>query len=84
MVGTLHSYSDQLCILIENASCWSYYDTDHRITGTLSQDCFNVMSIDSTLKRVNVMRIGSNFASAMQHKGAFSYDYKNKKLLNCW
>ena len=84
LVGTLESYPDQLCILIENAGCWSYYDTDHRITGTLSQDCFNVMSIDSTLKRVNVMRIGSNFASAMQHKGAFSYDYKNKKLLNCW
>lgn len=84
LVGTLQSYPDQFCILVENASCWSYYNTDHRITGTLSQDCFNVMSIDSTLKRVNVMRIGSNFASAMQHKGAFSYDYKQKKLLNCW
>lgn len=84
LIGTLQSYPDQFCILVENASCWSYYDTDHRITGTLSQDCFNVMSIDSTLKRVNVMRIGSNFASAMQHKGAFSYDYKQKKLLNCW
>lgn len=84
LVGTLQSYPEQLCIIIENASCWSYYNSDYRITGTLSQDCFNVMSIDTYCKRVNVMRIGSNFASAMQHKGAFSYDYKNKKLLNCW
>lgn len=84
LVGTLQSYPDQLCIIVENASCWSYYDADRRVTGTLSQDCFNVMSIDTYCKRVNVMRIGSNFASALQHKGAFSYDYKNKKLLNCW
>jgi len=83
-VGPLSGFPDQFCIIIENAACRSYWCADHRITGTLSQDCFNVMSIDTYCKRVNVMRIGSNFASALQHKGAFSYDYKNKKLLNCW
>lgn len=83
-VGPLSGFPDQFCIIIENAACKSYWCADHRITGTLSQDCFNVMSIDTYCKRVNVMRIGSNFASAVQHKGAFSYDYKNKKLLNCW
>ena len=84
MVGTLHSYPEQLVIIVENASCWSKWNTDKRVGGTLSQDCFNVMTIDTTLKRVNVMRIGSNFASAIQHKGAFSYDYGKGKLLNCY
>lgn len=52
-----------------------------RVKGTKSEDCFNVVAIDTELGLIKVIRIGANTDHYMHTKNAFCYDYINKKVI---
>jgi hypothetical protein len=88
--GTEYVVDNQLCLVVENAGSGSnesdrrYWNSDCRIAGTKSQDCFNIVSINAAYYRVSVMRIGSQYDNSGQHKGGFCIDYKNRRMLSCY
>ena len=88
--GTEYIVDNQLCLVVENAggqdSEWErrYWNSDTRIAGTKSQDCFNIVCVNAAYYRVSVMRIGSQYDNSGQHKGGFCINYKTKKMLSCY
>lgn len=88
--GTEYIVDNQLCIVVENAGGQNneyerrYWNSDTRIAGTESQDCFNIVCVNAAYYRVSVMRIGSQYDNSGQHKGGFCIDYKNRRMLSCY
>lgn len=88
--GIEHIVDNQLCLVVENAGGQGsdferrYWNSDNRIAGTKSQDCFNIVCVNAAYYRVSVMRIGSQYDNSGQHKGGFCINYKTKKMLSCY
>lgn len=88
--GVEYIVNNQLCVVVENAGGQNseyerrYWNSDNRIAGTKSQDCFNIVCVNAAYYRVSVMRIGSQYDNSGQHKGGFCIDYKNKRMLSCY
>ena len=88
--GTEYIVDNQLCLVVENAGGQGsdferrYWNSDNRIAGTKSQDCFNIVCVNAAYYRVSVMRIGSQYDNSGQHKGGFCINYKTKKMLSCY
>jgi len=80
---TLSAYPHQLMICAPNAghpkfaSCFS----QNRVEGTRSQDLFNIFSIDSSLKYLNVTRIGCNYDLMGRHQGTILYNYADHEII---
>lgn len=80
MVGT---DKDQLCVNIASATTLqSWWDECLKVTNTKSEDLFNMISFDSYLKIVKVMRVGCDYNYYGQHRGTITIDYTNGNILS--
>lgn len=80
--GTLVNYPLQVQIAVENAGCDSGWNDDARVLGTKSQDCFNVIAIDTYKKEIKLLRIGADYDRQLRHKGTLCYNYSTKTLIS--
>lgn len=76
-------YTDSgiLNIVVQNGTTWDALGDMSRVKGTKSEDCFNVVALDTELGLIKVIRIGANTDHYMRTKNAFCYDYINKKVI---
>lgn len=58
------------------------WQSNKRKLDTKTQDCFNVISIDTTQGHLKITRIGDNSDRYMNVKNSYCYDYINKKIIN--
>lgn len=47
-----------------------------RVVGEKSQDCFNVVGIDTASRTIKIMRVGTDFDRYLRKKDTMSWDYK--------
>ena len=76
-------YPEQLCISIACASVSAaqpYCDMIRRV-GDKTQDCFNLVGIDTNSKVIKIMRIGAEYDRYMRRRNVLCWDYKNNYLI---
>lgn len=70
-----------LNIAVECASDWAGWCDSKRTRGTRAFDCFNVVSVDTNIGLLKLVRIGDNADSYLRIKRTLSFDYINKKVI---
>lgn len=83
MFAQLQTHPNQLDVSVENASipnfAWNYVKA--RIENTKSEDCFNVIGIDTDSKVLRIMTVGATYDRFMRHVDGISYNYETHTLL---
>ena len=70
-----------LNVTVQNATSWDALGDTVRIKGEKSEDCFNVMSIDTKKEYFVLIRVGANTDKHNRVKNIMIFDYLNKKIL---
>lgn len=70
-----------LNIVVENGTSWDGISDISRVPGERSEDCFNVMSVDTEKHEFTVVRIGANTDKSGRTKQMMVFDYQNKRIL---
>lgn len=76
IIGTFVSDPRQLQIGIETAKCPDTWGDSERVSGTKTQDCFNLIAFDTRDKLIKIVRIGDDYNRGLYHKGRLVYRYK--------
>lgn len=89
VVATTVAHPKQLFIAVAAAAAGHNYTYRERVPGHKSEDCFNVVAVDTYTKHVRVARIGCEFNKFLQHAGTMciSYDTTGDKvpqLISSW
>lgn len=71
-----------LNLVVQNGTTWDAISDTVRVVGERSEDCFNVVSVDTARSLLTVIRIGANTDKMGRVKRAFCFDYQNKKLIS--
>ena len=83
MFAQLQTHPNQLDVSVENAGipnfAWTYVKA--RIDGTKSEDCFNVLAIDTESKVLRIMLVGATYDRFMRHADTISYNYETHTVL---
>jgi len=83
MFAQLQTHPNQLDVSVENASipnfAWTYVKA--RIENTKSEDCFNVIGIDTDSKVLRIMTVGATYDRFMRHADTIAYNYDTHTLL---
>lgn len=83
MFAQLQTHPNQLDVSVENAGipdfAWTYAKA--RIDGTKSEDCFNVIGIDTDSNVLRIMAVGATYDRFMRHADAISYNYNTHTIL---
>ena len=79
----LFGYTDGgvLNVVVESASDWAMFTDGARTRGTRLYDCFNVVTVDTVLGIIKLVRIGDNVDHYLRSKRTLCYDYINKKVI---
>ena len=85
VMGVGVDYPKQLAISIATASVSpsGIYSEMERSNGNRTQDCFNLVAIDTTTKTLKIMRIGADYDRYMKRKNTLSWDYGKSELIYC-
>jgi hypothetical protein len=67
-----------LNVAVECACDWSGWCDGKRVRGTRTYDCFNVVSIDTDLGILKLVRVGNNADYYLRKKQVLCYDYQNR------
>lgn len=70
-----------LNLAVQNATSWDALGDTARIRGERSEDCFNVMSVDTEKGQFTVIRVGANTDRHGRVKTKLVYDYLHQKIL---
>lgn len=70
-----------LNIAVECACDWAGWCDGKRVRGTKTYDCFNVVSIDTDLGILKLVRIGNNADYYLRKKQVLCYDYQNRNVI---
>ena len=84
IIGTAENYPKQLCVMVGSANGLPSSNTlsvthgggEVRVTGTRSQDSFNLVGINTTAKCVTVVKIGVDCNVYAQHKDYVRINYQ--------
>ena len=68
--------------IVPCAMCLRNWCDGNRVFGTKTQDCFNVVSIDTNLGLFKIVRVGDNFDNHLRSRTALCFDYINKKVIS--
>lgn len=68
--------------VVESGTTWDSISDIRRFEGTKSMDCFNVVSIDTNLGLLKLIRVGANVDHYMRKKTAICFDYIHQKLIS--
>ena len=83
MFAQLQTHPNQLDVSVENAGipnfAWTYVKA--RIEDTKSEDCFNVLAIDTVSKILRIMAVGATYDRFMRHVDGISYNYETHTVL---
>lgn len=83
MFAQLQTHPNQLDVSVENAGipdfAWTYVKA--RIDGTKSEDCFNVIGIDTDSKVLRIMAVGATYDRFMRHADTIAYSYDTHTIL---
>lgn len=83
MFAQLQTHPNQLDVSVENAGipdfAWTYVKA--RINGTKSEDCFNVLAIDTDSKILRIMAVGATYDRFMRHTDTIAYNYDTHTIL---
>ena len=83
MFAQLQTHSNQLDVSVENAGipdfAWTYVKA--RIENTKSEDCFNVIGIDTDSKILRIMAVGATYDRFMRHTDTIAYNYDTHTIL---
>ncbi len=71
-----------LNVVVPNGTTWDKNGDMKRVRGTRSMDCFNVVSVDTELGLLKLVRIGANVDHYLRSKKALCFDYINKKVIS--
>ena len=84
MFAQLQTHPNQLDVAVENAGmpnfAWTYVKA--RIDGTKSEDCFNVLAIDTESKVLRIMLVGATYDRFMRHADTIAYNYDTHTILS--
>lgn len=78
--------SDQLLISIACASSGqsaTVYGELNRVAGNKTQDCFNLVGVDTTTKTLKLVRIGAQYDRHMKKRDTLCWDYGTNTLVFC-
>ena len=79
--GLCIHHHNQVMIGVENAGHHKDGNDSDRITGTKTQDSFNLISFDVSKKFIRIVRIGNDFDRLLRHKKAITYNYNENKII---
>lgn len=83
MFAQLQTHLNQLDVSVENAGipdfAWTYVKA--RIDGTKSEDCFNIIGIDTDSKILRIMAVGATYDRFMRHTDTIAYNYYTHTIL---
>ena len=84
-VSVSATYANQLVIGVgcANLSASGAYSSMARIANDITQDCFNILSIDTISQTIKLMRIGANYDRFMRRKSALSWNYNTNQIVYC-
>jgi hypothetical protein len=71
-----------LHVVVQNGTTWDAHGDMKRVDGTRSMDCFNVVSVDTELGLLKIIRIGANVDHYLRKKTALCFDYVNQKVVS--
>ncbi len=71
-----------LNVVIQNSTSWALLGDTERRPGERSEDCFNVVSVDTKKSTLTLVRIGANTDRHGRVKHAMTFDYQNKVILS--
>ena len=77
-----YTKSGVLNVVIECASDWALFTDGPRTRGTRLYDCFNVVTVDTVLGIIKLVRIGDNVDHYLRSKRTLCYDYVNKRVIS--
>ena len=85
-----HNHTDEfgltagglLNVVVQNGTTWDAHGDMKRVEGTRSMDCFNVVSVDTELGLLKIVRIGANVDHYLRKKTALCFDYRNQKVIS--
>lgn len=70
-----------LNVVVQNATSWDALGDTARVAGERSEDCFNVMSVDTDKGQFTILRVGANTDRHKRIKNMMIFDYVNKKMI---
>ena len=79
--GVVDGHNKQLNLIIDTAGSGSLAQDSAARVGTRTQDCFNILGIDTYSKLIKVVRIGRDYDRHLRHIGEMCVDYENGVVL---
>ena len=70
-----------LNVVVQNATSWDGLGDTDRVKGERSEDCFNVMSVDTEEGVFTLTRVGACTDRHGRTKKMLKFDYLNKRIL---
>ena len=70
-----------LNLVVQNGTTWDAISDTKRTPGTRSEDCFNVVAVDTDAGTLTVIRVGADTDMQGRRKKAFCFDYRGKQVL---
>jgi hypothetical protein len=70
-----------LNLVVQNGTTWDAISDTKRTPGTRSEDCFNVVAVDTAAGTLTVIRVGADTDMQGRRKKAFCFDYRGKRVL---
>lgn len=81
MICNNPTYPKQLFIHVANTLFESYFCDYDRIIDDKSQDVFNIISFDTILKNIKIVRVGADRDIYLRHRGTIVINYSNKEII---
>lgn len=67
--------------VVPSATNWDGWCDGSRVRGTRTYDCFNIVSVDTNLGLLKLIRIGNNRDHYLRSQNSLCFDYKNRKVI---
>ncbi|MBE6931382.1 MAG: hypothetical protein E7463_14005 [Ruminococcaceae bacterium] len=90
LAGHRHSdyigYTDAgvLNVIVECATNWNGWTDGLRAENSRNYDCFNVMTVDTVMGLIKIVRIGDCMDHYLRPKHVLCYDYVNREVISNW
>lgn len=95
-----NNHSNMLSVVVQNASVREHNpgsphgtiaiqstgpnNTNARVIGEVSEDAFNLVSVDTLHTILTITRIGQNYDVFGRHLGSVCYDYNSNRIISQW
>lgn len=81
-IGVVTGHTNQIQVIISTARCDNKYSDCARTQGTVTQDLFNVFTVDGNAKLIKIIRIGSTMDKFMRNRNTLCINYQTKNIIS--